>query len=365
MSESADESAALTLAYDASGDLTGIGHLSLTRDPTTGLVAHTVLGSVTTDDQYDANDRLIRATTTASGKVLLDLRYTRDALGRITTVAQTAPDGATTTTRYTYDFVGRLSAVQVGGNTVQTDTYDAAGNQVAVAGASGKTRATYDARDELTNWGSTTYTWAPDGTLVRMAGSAGATAFTFDDLGRLRSVKLASGHAITYLIDADGRRVGREVDGELVAGYLYDPAGNIVAETDGAAAVAERFGYDDLGHLSLVERGGSTYRVVTDQVGSPVLVLNSQTGAIVDSINYDVWGQIVSETASGTLPFGFAGGLLDADTGLVHLGARDYDPMTGRWTAPDPIAFAGGDFEPLSLRRWRPDQRERPERPFL
>jgi len=28
---------------------------------------------------------------------------------------------------------------------------------------------------------------------------------------------------------------------------------------------------------------------------------------------------------------------------LVRFGARDYDPDTGRWTAKDPILFAGGD----------------------
>ena len=42
-------------------------------------------------------------------------------------------------------------------------------------------------------------------------------------------------------------------------------------------------------------------------------------------------------------PFGFAGGLYDPDTGLVRFGARDYDPETGRWTAKDPILFAGRD----------------------
>jgi RHS repeat-associated protein len=343
VSESADGSAAMTVAYDASGDLTGIGQLVLTRDPSSGLVTSATLDSVTTDDQYDSNDQLVRAATSASGKVLLDIRYTRDALGRITAVVQTGADGATTTTAYTYDPAGRLSTVQVGGSTVEIDTYDAAGNRTAVAAPSETTRATYDARDELTSWGGTTYTWAPDGTLTRVAGSAGATAFTFDDLGRLRSVKLPNGQAITYLVDAEGRRVGREVDGKLAAGYLYDTAGNVVAETDGSRAVVERFGYDDLGHLALVERGGSTYRVITDEVGSPILVLDSQTGAIVDAISYDVWGRITSETAPGTIPFAFGGGLSDPNTGLVHLGARDYDPMTGRWTAPDPIAFAGGD----------------------
>ncbi|GBC62884.1 hypothetical protein DENIS_3868 [Desulfonema ishimotonii] len=45
------------------------------------------------------------------------------------------------------------------------------------------------------------------------------------------------------------------------------------------------------------------------------------------------------------MPFGFAGGLYDEDTGLIRFGYRDYDPDTGRWTAKDPILFAGGDTD--------------------
>jgi len=41
------------------------------------------------------------------------------------------------------------------------------------------------------------------------------------------------------------------------------------------------------------------------------------------------------------MTLGFAGGLYDQDTGLVRFGARDYDPRVGRWTAKDPIRFAG------------------------
>ena len=45
------------------------------------------------------------------------------------------------------------------------------------------------------------------------------------------------------------------------------------------------------------------------------------------------------------MPFGFAGGLHDRDTGLVRFGFRDYDLDVGRWTAKDPIGFAGGDTD--------------------
>ena len=33
--------------------------------------------------------------------------------------------------------------------------------------------------------------------------------------------------------------------------------------------------------------------------------------------------------------------MFDEGTGLVRFGARDYDPMTGRWTTKDPIRFRG------------------------
>ena len=37
--------------------------------------------------------------------------------------------------------------------------------------------------------------------------------------------------------------------------------------------------------------------------------------------------------------------MYDKDTGLVRFGYRDYDSDTGRWTAKDPIGFAGGDSD--------------------
>jgi RHS repeat-associated protein len=340
--EAVGDSPSLGLTYDLSGDLTGLGGLTLTRDASSGLVTQSVVGDVQTDATYDASDRLVGLRTTVAGKVVDDLEYTLDTFGRIKGVAETGPAGSTTTT-YTYDGSDRLASVAVNGVSTETETYDAAGNRTASRTPSGMTKATYDARDRLVTSGAATYAWASDGTLAQRADASGMTKFSFDDLGQLRGVTLADGQAVTYLIDADGRRIGREVAGKLVAGYLYDPAGQVVAETDATGAVTAQFGYDDLGHLALVQRGTSAQRVITDPNGSPRLVIDAQTGAIIDAITYDAWGRITKETAPGTIPFGFAGGLADPGTGLVHFGARDYDPIAGRWISSDPIQFAGQD----------------------
>lgn len=74
-----------------------------------------------------------------------------------------------------------------------------------------------------------------------------------------------------------------------------------------------------------------------------VLILTLAIVQVVQRLDYDEFGRVLNDTNPGFQPFGFAGGLYDTDTGLVRFGARDYDAETGRWTAKDPISFAGGN----------------------
>ena len=60
-------------------------------------------------------------------------------------------------------------------------------------------------------------------------------------------------------------------------------------------------------------------------------------------VAYDAFGNITSDSNPAFQPFTFAGGLYDQDTKLIRFGARDYNPVTGRWMQKDPIGFSGGD----------------------
>lgn len=158
------------------------------------------------------------------------------------------------------------------------------------------------------------------------------------------NVVLPNGSQIDYLIDGQNRRIGKRVNGVLVQGLLYENQLNPVAELNGSGAVVSRFVYGTKANVpDYIIKGGVTYRVISDQLGSPRLVINTSTGSIVQRMDYDEFGNVILDTNPGFQSFGFAGGIYDNDTKLTRFGVRDYDAETGRWTAKDPISFSGGD----------------------
>ena len=60
-------------------------------------------------------------------------------------------------------------------------------------------------------------------------------------------------------------------------------------------------------------------------------------------MDYNEWGEVITDTNPGFQQYGFAGGIYDQATKLVKFGARDYNARVGRWTSKDPIRFNGGD----------------------
>jgi len=50
-------------------------------------------------------------------------------------------------------------------------------------------------------------------------------------------------------------------------------------------------------------KNGNTYRIISDHLGSPRLVVDTATGEIIQRIDYDTWGNIINDTNPGFQPF--------------------------------------------------------------
>ena len=339
--ESVNGANSVNFAYGADGMLSAVGSLALTRNTQNGLLTGTTLGSVADSLTHSARAEASNYSASYVASAIYNAAYSRDSLGRITQKIETV-GGAATTYGYSYDTAGRLSAVSKDAVAASSYTYDSNGNRTARTGPA--LTASYDAQDRLTSYGGTTYSYTANGELLSKANGAQTTAYQYDVLGNLLKVTLPSANVIDYLIDGQNRRVGKKVNGALVQGFLYQGSLRPVAELDGSNAIVSRFVYAT--HINVPDyliKGGVTYRIITDQLGSPRLVVDVATGTVAQRIDYDEFGQVINDTNPGFQPFGFAGGIYDRESKLLRFGARDYDAEAGRWTAKDPIRFAGKD----------------------
>jgi len=324
----------INYTYDNDGLLIGAGGLSLTRDAQNGLLTGTALGSAASSVSYNTFGELATNAATYGSSLLYSVSYTRDKLGRITQKQETVM-GTTMVYNYGYDLAGRLKEVKTDNVVTGSYSYDDNGN---------RTEGTYDAQDRLLTWGVANYTYTPNGELLTKIEVGTTTNYTYDVLGNLIQATLPGDITIDYVIDGQDRRVGKKINGTLAQGFLYQDQLSPIAELDGSNNIVAHFVYADKGHVpAYMEKGGKTYRIISDHLGSPRLVVDIADGSIAQRMDYDVWGNVTQDTNPGFQPFGFAGGLYDLHTGLVRFGARDYDPETGRWTNKDPIRFNGGD----------------------
>ena len=124
------------------------------------------------------------------------------------------------------------------------------------------------------------------------------------------------------------------------------------------ASSTESFTYDALSDALLED--GSTYFVygadglpleqingstplyyLHDQLGSTRALVN-ESGTVLDTYTYDVYGNLVGSTGTDANPLGFAGAYTDAETGFLYLINRYYDPATGQFLSVDPLVDETG-----------------------
>ncbi|MBM4830635.1 RHS repeat-associated core domain-containing protein [Actinospica acidiphila] len=239
-------------------------------------------------------------------------------------------------------------------------TYDKAGNR--------QTEVIHDVTGNTAKDTERTYTYpgasnAQPHTLtsVTTAGPTGESkdTYTYDEAGNTETRTLG-GDTQRLTWDAEGHlaKVTEPVEGsgDKVTDYLYDTEGNrLIARTPtettlylGATEITLAKGsttpkatrYFDLGggHQAVQQDDGSVSITLADHHGTAQLAIDTATQQLTQRRTLPFGGLRGTEPADWPGTKGFVGGTDDTKTtGLTHLGAREYDPSTGRFISVDPL----------------------------
>jgi RHS repeat-associated protein len=174
----------------------------------------------------------------------------------------------------------------------------------------------------------------------------GTEELIYDQANRLRELKQNGATVATYAYNGDGARVSKTV-GAVTTPYLYDIRASVAKLLqDGERRYVWRPG---LAYATDLTGNILQHVYHTDGIDSG-RVLTNAAGAVTDTKRTDAFGVPLYTQGSSTQPFGFAGEQRDAESGLVYLRARQYDPQLGRLIQRD--VLRGSPARPATLNRF-------------
>lgn len=234
---------------------------------------------------------------------------------------------------YTFDVTGnRLSETRHdagGGSQIRSYAYPPAGGAQPHTVTSVTTGSQVD-----------TYTYDPAGNTTDRAIGGRTETIEWNAAGKPVSITDGSGAVTRMIYQHDGERVAR-IDGNGDA-HLF-VAGHEITYSAATGVVSAVRRYEHNGDVIAVRSSASGLQwVAGDHHGTATWAI-SATSMAVTYRRQDPYGNPrgpQSPWPAGQQ--GFVGGVTDP-SGLVHIGARSYDPLTGRFISSDPIT----DFSDL------------------
>ncbi len=172
----------------------------------------------------------------------------------------------------------------------------------------------------------------------------GVHSYSYDLLNRQ-----ISADGTQYIYDALSRRVAK-ISGVETTYYIFDQNYQVIEERSAANGLLARYLYGDgVDALLQMERSGSVYQVHRDAQNS-VTELTNSTGAVVERVQYDIYGaptfynashQVIPSSVTGN-PYLYTGRPYDRETNTYDFRARVYSPLLGRFMQLDPMGFTDG-----------------------
>jgi RHS repeat-associated protein len=276
---------------------------------------------------FNRDDQAMKITMTGSGlKVLASLAYTRGNNGQVKSTVTVGLPGSESVSDG-YDANSRL---EKSGSTPYE--YNAADNPTKL----GSNSAVYDATNELKTSGGTTYGYNQLGERTSATKAALTTTYGYDQAGNLIQAKQGKPNGLNdlYAYNGDGLRTA-QIKGKVTNHLAWDVHGGLpLILSDGQNTYI--YGPTDLPIEAVQSKGAALY-YHHDQQGSTRL-LASASGTIEGTSTYDPYGNLTGATGTVTTPLGYGGQYTNADTGLIYMRARSYDPATAQFLSVDPIS---------------------------
>ena len=306
--------------------------------------------------------------------------YAYDNAGNITSAADTPPGGSATANVqcFQYDYLARLVQAWAQGTTgcAATPSQSAEGGVAPYWHSYTYDTAAAPAQNNLQSETSTpptgsavttTYTYPAPGSAqphaIQTATPAGSTAttYSYDAAGETTKIASPSGTKNLNWNDA-GQLASITNSSGTIANYVYDASGNLLLQTDGTTTtlylpdseITDVNGtisgvrYYSLGGVTVAARSssGQIQYLTGNQQGTATLAIDSGTLAATHRY-YDPNGNSVGPAPSSWPGNrGFVNGTTDSVTGLVNLGAREYNPGTTTFLTTDSILLP---YDPQDL----------------
>jgi RHS repeat-associated protein len=292
--------------------------------------ASTVFPSATTDEDkyaYNDADQMTEAKMLKGTETLASLLYTRDNDGQLKKTTSKGLPGAEITEN-TYDENNRLT------KSGSEYKYDPANNATTIGTGTYK----YNKADELETGPSLTYTYDELGERTKTKPTSGpATTYGYDQAGDLTSVERPKEGEVSeikdsYAYNGEGLRVSQTIGGTTTYLAWDMTEGLPLILSDGTNSYI--YGPGGL-PVEQVSSGGTVTYMHHDQQGSTRLLTGS-TGTVTGKCTYGAYGARTCEGAT-TTPLGYDAQYTSADTSLIYMRARVYDPATAQFLSVDPL----------------------------